>query len=210
MEAILSLLMKITYSHFVVVRIKVHAIAVLVSRLCLGVAQDDHVRGGSAYLHKTLQVDNSVEMSPCSNAKAVSNEKNCKKSSEHPKHIVIISGIGVTAFLPAICEWEDRGVHYQIHYAVRSREEAAFLEQLPSARTILYTDSRTERLDVNAIIPEPGPLCSVRQELTRCSEYRRIRCPVPGARQGERGPRSRQYDVPARTQARPQTPFARA
>lgn len=42
-----------------------------------------------------------------------------------------------------------------MHYAVRSKEEAAFVEMLPASKTTTYQKSQHQRLSVKDLIPEP-------------------------------------------------------
>jgi ferredoxin-NADP reductase len=123
-------------------------------RFSLGVALDRQSRGGSAYLHNELKVGDEIEMSSGTNPGAQENDAKCDQGMPR---IVLVGGIGITAFLPSIREWESKGFPYHVHYAVRSPEEAAFLERLPAEKTTLYATSRGERLEIGNIIPNPGP-----------------------------------------------------
>lgn len=120
-------------------------------KFSLGVSLADKSRGGSAYLHKELQIGDEIRMSPGANLKAIENDNSCDGSLER---ILIVGGIGITAFLPSVRQWESQGLSYHVHYAVRSPDDAAFLGDLPKARTTLYAKSRGERLEINAVIPE--------------------------------------------------------
>ncbi|GAB7335481.1 hypothetical protein MBLNU13_g07838t1 [Cladosporium sp. NU13] len=121
----------------------------------LGVALDDDSRGGSKFLHTNLEIGDEIEMTPCSNPKFGDDDDICA-SSESVKHrLVIVGGIGVTAFLSMIQEWERHGLSYEVHYAVRSMEEAAFANLLVPSKTHTYAKSRNERMDVKKLLPEP-------------------------------------------------------
>lgn len=123
-------------------------------RFSLGVSLDRQSRGGSSYLHDELKVGDEIEMSPGTNPGAQEDDAKCDQGLTR---IVIIGGIGVTAFLPSIRDWEGKGLPYHIHYAVPSPEEAAFLERLPADKTTLYATSRRERLDIGSVIPKLSP-----------------------------------------------------
>ncbi|KAL2841839.1 pyruvate kinase-like protein [Aspergillus pseudodeflectus] len=128
-------------------------------KFSLGVSLDRQTRGGSAYLHNELKLGDEIEMAPGMNPGAQENDARCEKDGlTKTTRIVIVGGIGVTAFLPSIQDWERQGLPYSIHYAVRSPEDAAFLDQLPAHKTTLYASSRGERLDVGSIIPKPDDL----------------------------------------------------
>jgi ferredoxin len=47
-------------------------------------------------------------------------------------------------------------VPYEVHYAVRSVEEAAFLDWFPKDKVKVYAKIRNERLDINTLIPNPS------------------------------------------------------
>ncbi|KAF6839482.1 vanillate o-demethylase [Colletotrichum plurivorum] len=127
------------------------------NRFSLGVARDDHSRGGSRYLHTKLKVGDVITMAPGGVPKAVEDEKRCLEEGLVDRRLVIIGGIGVTAFLPKIAEWEEKDMNYEVHYATRSREEAAFLDRFPSEKTItVYAKTEGKRLDLDTMIPKPG------------------------------------------------------
>ncbi|GIZ37174.1 hypothetical protein CKM354_000063200 [Cercospora kikuchii] len=120
---------------------------------CLGVALDDKSRGGSAYLHQQLRVGDEVEMTLGGSPKAVSDEKTCESKQCIDHRLIIIGGIGVTAFLPQIKSWCQQGAPLTIHYAVRSDSDAAYANDLPVDCTTLYSKTRSERLNVEDLIP---------------------------------------------------------
>jgi MOSC domain-containing protein YiiM/ferredoxin-NADP reductase len=120
-------------------------------KFSLGVALDRHSRGGSTYLHNDLKIGDEIRMSPGANQAATENDKKCE---DELARVLIVGGIGITAFLPSIREWNDKGIPFHLHYAVRSPEEAAFLEELPKDKTTLYAKSRGERLDIDSVIPQ--------------------------------------------------------
>ena len=126
------------------------------NRFTLGVALDDSSRGGSAYLHQNLQIGDEITMAVGGSPKAVEDEERCVTEHLADRRLVIIGGIGVTSFLPCISEWEAKGISYEVHYAVRSREEAAFLDHLPSNTTTVYAKTNNQRLNLHQLIPRPG------------------------------------------------------
>ena len=120
----------------------------------LGVALDDHSRGGSTYLHQDLKIGDEIHMAPGSNPKALADEERTVQENRITRRVVIIGGIGVTALLPTIAKWETEGVPYEIHYAVRSPDEAAYLDRLPAPKTTVYAKPQKQRLSVEAVVPE--------------------------------------------------------
>ncbi|WPG97241.1 protein yiim [Acrodontium crateriforme] len=119
----------------------------------LGVALDDNSRGGSAYLHQCMEIGDTIKMSPGSSPKAVEDEEKCIQEASIAHRIVIIGGIGITAFVSLMTRWEAEGACYEVHYAVRSIEDAAYLDLLPNDKTTVYAKSRNERLQVGDVIP---------------------------------------------------------
>ncbi|KAG4274389.1 hypothetical protein FPRO04_09347 [Fusarium proliferatum] len=122
-------------------------------KFSLGVSLDRQSRGGSAYLHNELKIGDEIEMSPGSNPGAIENDEKCDESLTR---ILIVGGIGITAFLPSMRDWESKSLPYYLHYAIRSLEEAAFLDQLPKSKTTLYCRSEGPRLDIRSVIPKPS------------------------------------------------------
>jgi len=121
----------------------------------LGVALDDNSRGGSKFLHTSLEIGDEIEMSPCSNPRFGEDDDICASSESVEHRLVIVGGIGITAFLTMIQEWARDGLSYEVHYAVRSMEEAPFLHLLDQSKTQIYAKSRSERMDVNRLLSQP-------------------------------------------------------
>lgn len=126
-------------------------------RFTLGVALDEWSKGGSKYLHEKLKIGDEIKMRPGLDPTATELEERCLEDKTIENRIVVIGGIGVTAFLPLVRNWEKQGVRYEIHYAVRSMDEAAYRDILPQDRTTFYAKSLGERLNPVDIIPKPGP-----------------------------------------------------
>ncbi|KAF2165836.1 hypothetical protein M409DRAFT_24123 [Zasmidium cellare ATCC 36951] len=125
-------------------------------KFTLGVALDGQSRGGSRYLHEKLQIGDEIKMGPGLDPEATEHEDRCMSDQNIENRIVLIGGIGVTAFLPAIRNWENQGVRYEIHFAVRSMDEAAYKDVLPQAKTTFYAKWSGDRLNLAAIIPRPA------------------------------------------------------
>ncbi|KAI0007143.1 PK beta-barrel-protein domain-containing protein-like protein [Xylariaceae sp. FL0662B] len=120
----------------------------------LGIAKDDHSRGGSIYLHDNLNVGDVVEVAK---GHTVS-RKGDDQSIGVKRHIFILGGIGVTAFMSELKALEKTSAEVEIHYAVRSRDEAAYLDLLPPGKTTIYAKSEGRRLNVIDLIPPPKSL----------------------------------------------------
>ncbi|KAJ8130517.1 hypothetical protein O1611_g3113 [Lasiodiplodia mahajangana] len=120
-------------------------------RFELGIARDDKSRGGSVYLHDHLAVGDKLKV-----AKGHTSGKKWDAADQQlhaNKHIFILGGIGVTAFLGEIRTLAKQCAQFEIHYAVRSRADAAYLDQLPKSQTIVYAKSEGRRLRVGDIVP---------------------------------------------------------
>lgn len=103
---------------------------------------------------KTLTFGEEVRMSPGDSIKAREDEEKCIEEDFVTKRLIIIGGIGVTAFLPIVAQWETEGTPYEVHCAARSPKQAAYLEHFPTHKTTLYAKSRKERLCLEKAIPE--------------------------------------------------------
>ena len=123
-------------------------------RFTLGVSLDGESRGGSKYLHQ-MPLGEKIEMGPGQDLEAAENEKWCQ-GQRIDRHTIIIGGIGVTAFLPVIQIWEREGIPFEVHSAVRSMDQAAYLDRLPANETTVYAKSRGERMNIEDLIPKPG------------------------------------------------------
>ncbi|KAK8128890.1 PK beta-barrel-protein domain-containing protein-like protein [Apiospora sp. TS-2023a] len=126
-------------------------------RFELGVARDDNSRGGSVYLHDSLNVGNIIKVANGHQAKLPSEDndaegKDCIKLSGEMKHIYIVGGIGVTAFLRSISQ-RDPSDNFEVHYAVRSKNDAAYLDRLPKSKTTLYAKDEGQQLNLKTIVP---------------------------------------------------------
>jgi ferredoxin-NADP reductase len=112
----------------------------------IAVRKQDHSRGGSVYLHEQVQVGSELEITYPVNLFAIH-----KKGR---KHLLIAGGIGITPFMSQISDLNRLGYDYELHYASRSPDQAAFrenLQQMCGDRVHFY--SRNEgRLDIEALL----------------------------------------------------------
>ncbi|TGJ81349.1 hypothetical protein E0Z10_g7420 [Xylaria hypoxylon] len=119
-------------------------------RFELGIARDDNSRGGSIHLHDHFDVGDKLKVVK---GHTPANKQDTIQHPHAKKHIFILGGIGVTAFLGEIQTLVEQCVEFEVHYAVRSLSDAAYLDQLPSAHTIVYAKTEGQRLRVKNIIP---------------------------------------------------------
>lgn len=112
------------------------------------VRKDEEGRGGSIFMHDHCLENFKLE---------ISSPKNLFELAQTgEKHILIAGGIGITPFLPQMDELAARGVNYELHYAFRSPEHAALLDELQQGvhaeHVHTYVDSTGTYLDLNALI----------------------------------------------------------
>lgn len=121
-------------------------------RYVLGVLREVASRGGSLYMHATLEEGQIVEVSAPRNRFGLSQDSN--------RTLLIGGGIGITPLLSMAESLWRRGEAFELHYSVRTRARAAFMEQLVSApyaqRVSLHLDDGepTQRLDVRGLLAD--------------------------------------------------------
>jgi ferredoxin-NADP reductase len=77
----------------------------------LGVAKDDNSRGGYVYLHDQAQVGEVIKMAKGHDSNIAKGD--CIDNSATQKHIFVIGGIGVTAFLAEIARLSQTSADYE-------------------------------------------------------------------------------------------------
>lgn len=140
------------------------------------VRKDVEGKGGSVYMH-----DQCLEGCEI----VISEPKNLFPLAENgSKHILIAGGIGITPFVPQMEELAARGADYELHYAFRSPEHAALLEELKqkhSAHIFSYVDSEGTSLDLDQLIASQpkathiyvcGPKPMIDAVIDRCNFHR--------------------------------------
>lgn len=100
------------------------------------------------YLHDSLNVGDTIKVANGHQVKLPTEDedadgKDCTKHSGDMKHIYIVGGIGITAFLRSISE-RDSSDNFEVHYAVRSKKDAAYLDRLPESKTTLYAKDEAD------------------------------------------------------------------
>ncbi|KAH7348944.1 putative vanillate O-demethylase oxidoreductase [Rhexocercosporidium sp. MPI-PUGE-AT-0058] len=119
------------------------------NRFELGIAfNKDASRGGSQYLHENVKTGDELQFS------VIKSDFPLQENAD--AHILIAGGIGITAFLAAAKDLQDKRLHYHLYYAVRSCEDVAFsryLDPLSEHLTIL-DGSKSQRLDIPKILSE--------------------------------------------------------
>ncbi|MDB5829193.1 MAG: ferredoxin [Variovorax sp.] len=116
------------------------------ARYVVGIKRDAASRGGSAFVHEGLRVGDVI---------GVTGPRNNFALHEDAAHSVFIAGgIGVTPIVCMVERLRALGRSWELHYSVRRREEAAFLDTLQDERLHLHVDAEHAGafLDVPAIV----------------------------------------------------------
>jgi len=90
----------------------------------VGVKRDPHSRGGSQYMHESLQVGTLLPVTPPHN--------NFPLREDATLSVFFAGGIGVTPMVAMLERLAALGKHSTLYYACRAREDAAFLPELTS------------------------------------------------------------------------------
>lgn len=124
---------------------------------CLGVLREDNGRGGSLAVHRDWQVGARLRGGA---------PKNQFPLVETPlplgaEHVLIAGGIGITPLLAMARALRARDEPWVLHYAARSRGDAAFLaevEEIAADHLQLYFDGGdpTRGVDVRAVLDAAG------------------------------------------------------
>ncbi len=113
----------------------------------VGIKLDADTRGGSRYMHEQARVGQLFEIGGPRN--------HFPLEEAAPQTLLIAGGIGVTPIWCMAQRLDEIGAEFELHYAVRTRADAAFLESLErmAPRVRLHVDAEAERvLDVAGIV----------------------------------------------------------
>ncbi|MGW0036798.1 cytochrome P450 [Gordonia sp. NPDC003376] len=91
-------------------------------RYRIAVKLEAESRGGSASLHRDLQIGDTLTVSKPRNL--------FRLDEEGPRPVLFAAGIGITPILPMVRRLYERGADFVLHYSARSREHAAFIDEL--------------------------------------------------------------------------------
>jgi ferredoxin-NADP reductase len=112
------------------------------SHYTISVRRDEVGRGGSRYLHDHIRTGMTLHLSHPVNLFPI--EQRARK------HLLVAGGIGITPFLAMIEQLSRDHKPFELHYAFRSREHAAYADDLVAEhgmRIHLYHSDRGERID---------------------------------------------------------------
>lgn len=116
-------------------------------RYRIAVRRSEGGRGGSRYMHEKVAPGARLRISPPVNLFPLIKTRN--------KHVLIAGGVGITPFFAHLAELRAMDVPHELHYAVRSREHAAFADELAGMigdRLRLYCSEEGQRIDFGALL----------------------------------------------------------
>jgi len=111
----------------------------------IAVRREETGRGGSRYMHSEVTPGTRMRISVPTNLFAL--------DPRARKHVLIAGGIGITPFLSHLRQLDLLQQPFELHYAARSRDEAAGLKLLPkSARIHVQISDEGNRMDLGEIL----------------------------------------------------------
>lgn len=118
----------------------------------IAVRRDDLGAGGSRQLHESVRPGDVFR---------ISRPKNEFQLAETRNATLLAGGIGVTPMATMAAELQRQGAGFDFHYAVRSRDEAVFLDELQALcgdRLKFHVDEDAgHHLDIQAVLQQGGP-----------------------------------------------------
>lgn len=117
-------------------------------RYCIGVLRGAASRGGSQAVHQRLRVGQTVTVSEPRNLFAL--------EASAPRSVLFAGGIGITPILAMAHSLTQQGRDFALHYAVRSRESAAFVEALGAMPAQCYFDDEQRLQLAEVLAAEPA------------------------------------------------------
>lgn len=111
----------------------------------IAVRREDAGRGGSRFLHHKVAVGDLLRVTAPNNLFAL--------DLRARKHVLIAGGIGITPFLAQLKQLVLIQQPFELHYAARSRAEAAGLKLLPDLPQIhVHISEEGNRMDLGALL----------------------------------------------------------
>jgi tetrachlorobenzoquinone reductase len=102
-------------------------------RYVVGIKRDPASRGGSSYVHEQLKVGTVLQLGAPRNHFALHEEAR--------NTVLLAGGIGVTPIACMVQRLRALGASFEVHYSVRRREEAAFMDVLAGPELHLHVDA---------------------------------------------------------------------
>ena len=118
----------------------------------IAVRKEENGRGGSSFMHEKVNVGTELEIGNPYNLFPV------YKLAR--KHLLLAGGVGITPFMAYLEEMKMTNSHFELHYASRDRENAAFAKELLNKHpenVKLYLDDTGKTLNISELL-EQQPL----------------------------------------------------
>ncbi|KAK5987493.1 Carnitine monooxygenase reductase subunit [Cladobotryum mycophilum] len=111
-----------------------------------GIALDENSRGGSRFIHESIQVGGLLSIG------RVTSDVAPVGSASH--HVFLSGGIGITAFLDLMNAYDSINWSFQLHYAVPSINDAAFRDRLGryGDRVTIYDKTKGQRMNIKNVV----------------------------------------------------------
>lgn len=113
----------------------------------ISVRRDDQGRGGSLFLHNHVKAGMELTISYPVNLFPLDNRAR--------KHLMIAGGIGITPFLAQTKQLSHFGGNFELHYAARNRELAAYAPELQArhgGKVHLYYDEEGQQIPLVTLL----------------------------------------------------------
>lgn len=117
----------------------------------LAVRQQEISNGGSQFMHG-LSPGDSLQVSDPRNDFHLVSESKCS--------VLLAGGIGVTPLMSMAAQLKVQGAEYELHYAVRSRDAAAFaveLQRRHGDRMFLHVDESLTAINIETVLADASP-----------------------------------------------------
>jgi ferredoxin-NADP reductase len=118
-----------------------------VSCYTISVRRDDVGRGGSLFMHAKVRPGDRLVISHPVNLFAVDHRAR--------KHLLFAGGIGITPFLAMMSQLAQEHRPFELHYAVRSEEQGAYVKDLRASygsRVRIYRDDQGEAVPLGRLV----------------------------------------------------------
>ena len=109
----------------------------------IAVQREDQGRGGSLFMHEKARPGDLMRVGLPVNLFAL--------NLTARKHLLIAGGVGITPFIAQTRELRRLGLPYELHYAVRARDELAALPLLPEGVHV-HVSAEGSRMDLGAML----------------------------------------------------------
>lgn len=109
----------------------------------IAVQREDQGRGGSLFMHEKARPGDLMRVGLPVNLFAL--------NLTARKHLLIAGGVGITPFIAQLRELDRLGATWELHYAVRARDELAALPLLPEGVHV-HVSAEGSRMDLGAML----------------------------------------------------------